>query len=356
LAAKKFLNSSRTVPKVSICLPNLNTAKYLPERLDSILAQNLKNWELIVYDSFSDDGAWEVFQSYAAKDSRIQISQGPREGIYAGFNACISKAQGEFIYIATSDDTMYPECFEKMVAALDAHPECGLCQCALEIIDENSKLHPYRWKEFAFGRFAPEWVETFHVRPAPVDGLLHCVLQTVYTSITQLLIRKTVFDNYGLFETQWGSVADFEWGMRVGFLESCVYIPEFLATWRKHPEQATGLSESAAARRKMLAMSKVAYQKAVQFNPSIVNDLPPKSVLLQFYEEQILDFGLTENQGRVSRFRFLLKEARAGNLSAWRFILGLRPLKSMGEEVQFERLWKAFREMRLNLPAGFRLI
>jgi glycosyltransferase involved in cell wall biosynthesis len=340
LAAEMLLNTSRTMPKVSICLPNLNTAKYLPERLDSILAQTFQDWECIVSDNFSTDGAWEIFQSYAARDSRFKLEQVPRSplGMYPNWNNCLRRATGEFVYIATSDDTMSPDCLEKMVSALEEHPECGLCQCALEIIDENSKLHAYRWKEFAFGRFAPEWVETRHVRPAPVDGLLHCVLQTVYTSITQLLIRKRVFDNYGLFETQWGSVADFEWGMRVGFLESCVYVPEFLATWRKHPEQATGLSESASARRKMLAMSKVAYQKAVHFNPSIMRKLPPKKVLLQFYEEQILAFGLAENRGRMARFRFLAKEVMGGNFSALRFITRMKPISEMAEKSHFQRL------------------
>ncbi len=340
------------MPKVSICLPNLNTAKYLPERLDSILAQNLKNWELIVYDSFSDDGAWEVFQSYVAKDSRIQISQGPREGIYAGFNACISKAQGEFIYIATSDDTMYPECLEKMVAALDAHPECGLCQCALEIIDENSNLHPYRWKGFAFGRFAPQWVETRHVRPAPIDGLLHSALQTVYTSITQLLIRKTVFDKHGLFETPWGSVADFEWGMRVGFLESCVYIPEFLATWRKHPEQATGNSDTAAARKKILKMARSAYEKAIKYNPSLLEQLPPFSKLAEFYEEQILVLAFRECRNRWERVQFLVQEVFAGNHTALRYLKGPRSTSSFTEESQVRRLRALLMGMEVPLPEG----
>lgn len=338
------------MPKVSICLPNLNTAKYLPERFNSIFAQTFQDWELIVHDSYSDDGAWEYIQHIAAGEPRMQIAQGPREGVYAGFNSCITKAQGEFIYIATSDDTMYPECLEKMVAALEEHPECGLCQCALDLIDENSRLHHcHRWKEFCFGRFAPEWVETRHVRPAPVDGLLHCALQTVYTSITQLLIRKTVFDRYGLFETHWGSVADFEWGMRVGFLESCVYIPEYLATWRKHSEQATSDSETAVARRKMLAMARSAYGKALRHDSSLAERLPPLTQLMEFYEEQIFLLELREYKTRWGRIQFLIRSVLAGNQMALRYLKPPRS-SSLSVDSQARRLRSQILDLGVNVP------
>jgi glycosyltransferase involved in cell wall biosynthesis len=339
LAAEKFLNSSRTMPKVSICLPNLNTAKYLPERLDSILSQTFKDWELIVYDSYSGDGAWEIFQSYAAKDSRMQISQGPREGIYAGFNACISKAQGEFIYIATSDDTMSPNCLEKMVAALEKHPDCGLCQCALEIIDDSGKIHTsLRWEQFAFGRFALDLLRKQHIRPAPMDGILHFALQTIFTSITQLLVRRCVFDRYGLFDCAWGSAGDFEWGTRVGLLVGTIYLPDSLATWRVHPSQATGFTETAAMRRKMSAMADSAYQKVLKIKPDLRGRLPALHELRAFYDAQILDFIHRECQGRRSWFTGLLREAIRGNRTAWRCLISPKRTFYDNENEQFSRL------------------
>ena len=326
------------MPKVSICLPNFNTAKYLAERLDSIFAQTFQDWELIVYDSFSDDGSWEIFQTYANKDQRMQIHQGTRDGIYAGFNSSIAKANAELVYIATSDDTMMPDCLEKMVAALDEHPECGLCQCALEIIDENSQPHDWQWQKFPLGRFAPEWILQPHVRPKPMDGILHCILQTIYTSITQLLVRRRVFDQYGMFETQWGSVADFEWGMRIGLLESCIYIPDVLATWRVHPEQATGNTATALSRMQILQMARFALTKACQYNPSLVENIPPTRTLLEFYEEQIVSLGINECLGRLAKLKFLLSQIIQGNQSALSLLLQERTLTSFSEASQFQRL------------------
>src|SRR5688572_20016405 len=103
-------------PRVSICLPNLNTRRYLPERIETIVGQTYPDWELIVSDNYSDDGAWEFFEALASKDPRVDAAQAPRQGLYANWNRCIERARGEFVYIATSDDTMAPDCLEKMVA------------------------------------------------------------------------------------------------------------------------------------------------------------------------------------------------------------------------------------------------
>ena len=73
-------------PQVSVVMPNLNNRRFLPERLDSIVNQTLTDWEAIIVDSYSDDGAWELIQAYAARDRRFRIAQAPRDGIYPNLN------------------------------------------------------------------------------------------------------------------------------------------------------------------------------------------------------------------------------------------------------------------------------
>ena len=218
-------------PLVSIVLPNLNNHRFLVDRLESILAQSYPHWELIIVDSYSDDGAWTLIQDYAAKDSRFRISQAPREGIYPGLNRCLQLVEGEYVYIATSDDTMDPDCLEKMVAALEAHPDCGICHVCLRVIDENGETVDGKWRRFPVARFFGALMDVPHIRRAPHDGVLHCGVYTVYTSLTQFLTRRSVFEETGLFRSDWGSEGDFEWGMRAALLHSTVHLPEELATW-----------------------------------------------------------------------------------------------------------------------------
>jgi Glycosyl transferase family 2 len=229
-----------TTPLVTVCLPNLNTRRYLPERIDSILAQTYHNWELVISDNYSVDGAWELFQELASTDSRVAIEQAPREGMYANWNRCIARARGEFVYIATSDDTMAPDCLEKMVAALTAHPECEIAHCPLLQIDSDGRALPDWWsKGSMFALSSGPSLNRRHVRRAPLDGLLHLHGGTVYTSITQLLIRRSLFDRIGLFDSRWGSVGDFNWGMRAGLVANTVHVPGTWGGWRVHGDQAT---------------------------------------------------------------------------------------------------------------------
>ena len=125
------------MPKVSICIPNLNTRPYLPERFETIFNQTSQDWELVVCDSYSDDGSWEYIQELAAREPRMRISQTLRKGVYAGFNDCIQLARGEHVYIVTSDDTMLPDFLEKMVADLDKNPGCAVAHYCLDFIDEH---------------------------------------------------------------------------------------------------------------------------------------------------------------------------------------------------------------------------
>ena len=237
-------------PLVSICMPHLNSAPFTNARIDSILKQTYSPWELVIVDSASNDGSRAVLEALASSDSRVRMFQTPRDGIYQSINRALAKARGEFVYLATSDDTMMPQCLEQMVAALQSCPDCGLAHCCLEIIDEDGRpvISERAWKDYTQQDYFADWVWARHVRRAPHDGILHLGFFTVYTSLTQLLVRRRVYEKRGGFRTDCGSYADFEWGMRIGLTENVVHVPEILATWRRHGGQATQPDQALRAR------------------------------------------------------------------------------------------------------------
>jgi glycosyltransferase involved in cell wall biosynthesis len=225
---------------VSICVPNLNTLPFLPERFETIFSQTFQDWELLVYDSYSTDGAWEYIQQLAKRESRIRAWQGPREGTPGSWSPCVREAQGEFVYIATSDDIMPPDCIGKLVAALDTHPECALAHCNLKAVDEQGQETPDWWSKCSsFARSSGQLLDKPHIRRAPFDGLLHLVGDPVYISITQLLVRRSLFDRIGFFESRWGPVGDFNWNMRATLVADTVHVPDTWGGWRVHSTQAT---------------------------------------------------------------------------------------------------------------------
>lgn len=258
------------MPKISICLPNLNTAKFLPERINSILNQTFQDWECIVSDNFSTDGAWEILQSYALQDQRIKVKQANRDirGMYVNWNNCIMRSSGEYIYFATSDDTMTPDCLEKMATALDQHPYCDLAHCCATFIDEKSNPLDWKWETWPSVAYFGDLIHAKHIRPPGHDSVLAFALETPYYSITQLLIRRSLFEKAGIFDPRWGSIGDLEWQMRAALLTSTIHIPEHLATWRKQPEQASQLDSYYKAQRDgwfvQMADSAITFSKKIK--------------------------------------------------------------------------------------------
>jgi glycosyltransferase involved in cell wall biosynthesis len=292
---------------VSICVPNLNCRPFLPERFDTIFNQTLKDWELIVCDSYSDDGSWEYIQQLASREPRMRISQTPRKGTMAAFNDCVRLAKGEYVYIATSDDTMFPTCLEKMTEALEANPDCGLCQCKLVLIDEKGKELPKekQWEDYTLGAYDPALVQKRNKRLAPHDGLAHPALFTIYTSLTQLLIRRSVFNRVGLFEPKWGAMGDFEWDMRAGLVENCIYIPEQLATWRIHSSQVTQHGHTVEIRQKMIAMARSAFDLAQACSGSSLSNIKIED-FIYFLERDIFEMNFHSKSGVGGKLGFLV--------------------------------------------------
>lgn len=308
-------------PVVSICVPNLNTLPFLPERFETIFQQTCQNWELLVYDSYSDDGAWDYISKLAVREPRMRIWQGPREGIYAGWNECVRQASGEYVYIATSDDTMPADCLEKLVAALDSHPECDIAHCRLRQIDEHGRTtEASNWwdTQSSFARSSGELLQRPHIRRAPFDGLLHLLGRTVYISITQVLIRRSLFDRIGLFESKWGSVGDFNWNMRAGLVANTVHVPETWGGWRIHPNQATSAAEFGSVDHSMKIQSMIE-DAVTQFEKGMACHL--RKPLAQTREFGALLAGVAARRNNaINRKAFVIRRLLTGSAAARAYV------------------------------------
>ena len=225
---------------ISILLPNLNTRPYLEERVASIQNQTIDDFEVVVVDGESTDGAWEYLQEVAEADARFRLYSEPPAGIYPAWNDCIERARGDLIYIATSDDNMAPDCLEKLSAALQANPDCGFAHCPVKYFDEDSNEIEGRGNGSEMFRISSgPRSDQLHKRLAPYDGFLHLLGETVYKSITQLMMRRSLIDDVGLFPTDRGSAADFQWVMKAAMVSNSVFVPDTWGGWRLHSAQAT---------------------------------------------------------------------------------------------------------------------
>jgi len=130
------------MPKVSICMPNFNFSRYLPESIDSALQQSYSNFEFLIIDNCSTDNSVEIIKKYAEKDHRIIFFANKYNiGLIDNLNLCLTYAKCDYIKFIFSDDTFVSNnTLGKMVSILDAYEGVSLVATSRNIIDEHSNI------------------------------------------------------------------------------------------------------------------------------------------------------------------------------------------------------------------------
>ena len=121
---------------ISIITPIYNAESYLPACIESVQAQTVSDWQLLLVDDGSTDGSLSVAKMYAAKDRRMVVLQAPHAGQSAARNKGLAKATGEYIAFLDADDALEKDWCEKHLAAIEG---VGYVQSGYKRI-KNEKL------------------------------------------------------------------------------------------------------------------------------------------------------------------------------------------------------------------------
>ncbi len=95
-------------PTVSIIVPVYNSEDFLPRCVDSILAQDFRDFELLLMDDGSSDGSPEICDQYALQDSRVHVVHKENSGVSDTRNQAIRMAKGTYLQFVDSDDWLSP--------------------------------------------------------------------------------------------------------------------------------------------------------------------------------------------------------------------------------------------------------
>lgn len=129
---------------ISVIVPNYNHAPYLRQRIDSILNQTYQDFELILLDDCSTDNSREVLESYRDNPHVSHIVYNEINGgtPFKQWDKGIELAQGEWIWIAESDDWAEPEFLQTLMSAAKHNPHCGLVYALARYVCEGKEM----WK------------------------------------------------------------------------------------------------------------------------------------------------------------------------------------------------------------------
>lgn len=131
------------MPKVSVIVPNYNHAQYLSQRIESILNQTYQNFELIILDDFSTDDSLSILEKYKSnlKVTHFILNDINSGSVFKQWDRGISLAQGEYIWIAESDDIASPIFLENLVSKMEADKSLGIAFCQSNKINSLGEVY-----------------------------------------------------------------------------------------------------------------------------------------------------------------------------------------------------------------------
>jgi len=128
----------RGVPRVSLGLPVYNAERFLRACIDSILAQTIRDFELVVCDNASTDATVGIVEEYMQRDPRITLHRASENrGAAANFNWTFQMSRGEFFKWCAADDVLRPDYIERCLSALHDEPDVVMAYSGAIDIDES---------------------------------------------------------------------------------------------------------------------------------------------------------------------------------------------------------------------------
>jgi glycosyltransferase involved in cell wall biosynthesis len=214
-------------PLVSVCIPTYNRAGLLAGALQTVLAQTMGDFEIVVSDNASTDDTPGVVARCA--DHRIRYHRNARNiGGRDNWNRAFSLARGRYIAPFADDDLMLPENLAAKVQALGAHPRVGLVHSKFHLIDQRDAVVRAN-TNWAHGpdRLA-DAVESGH-------DVLRLMLRTCNRiNLPTVLFRRECYERLGGFTDRLTLAEDWEYWMRIAAYYDVAFLARPLVQWRLH--------------------------------------------------------------------------------------------------------------------------
>jgi glycosyltransferase involved in cell wall biosynthesis len=218
---------------ITVITPTYNVEKYLAETIEAVLAQTETDFEYLIVDDGSTDRTVDIARSFAERDPRIRVVSVPHGGSSAARNAGLRLASAELIAFCDGDDRWLPTFLKKSVTVLqDAPAAVGATFCAFSYIDQYGRL----------------WGKTSVATPGDYDADRVLAGHCPQGNGSCLVLRKSCFDEAGLFDEDLGNCVDLDMWLKIGTRSASPlfrFISEPLVQWRVRPG---AISSNEAAR------------------------------------------------------------------------------------------------------------
>ena len=213
---RKPYSRYRSAPPVTVAMVTFNSGKFLRQAIESVLAQDFEDFELVISDDCSRDDSWEIANSFG--DRRIRACRNEiNVGEYRNRNRALALSRGKYLFFLDGDDILYPHGLGAMVRAMERFPGAAMASA-----------------------IAPCEKFVFPLELAPREFYLSAFTgpNVLANDFTQIFFRADALKAHGGLDLRYRS-GDTQIQLALGMRSSVVLIPNGMAWWRRRSGQAS---------------------------------------------------------------------------------------------------------------------
>lgn len=219
-------------PKISILLPVFNGQQYLHACIQSVLKQDLTNFELIIGDDHSTDDSSAIIQSFS--DIRIRYYRWEKNlGLFPNLNQLVAKSQSPLVRFLGQDDLLKEDCLRNEVDLFTSNPTIGMSFCKTIFIDAKGCITGHGILNDLPEVITPQFSNQLFYYYGCIPG-----------NISTVCARRDCFDTFGGFNENYKVAGDYEMWVRICQQKDLGVIHKHLIELRQHDKQLSVASSS----------------------------------------------------------------------------------------------------------------
>lgn len=267
-------------PVISVIIPCYNQAHFLPQALDSVLAQTYPHVEVIIVDDGSPDDVAAAAAPYLT-DPRIHLVGQPNSGVSAARNRGVAESSGAYVQFLDADDWLHSEKLARQVSVLEADHSLSFTYCDFIPVVNGEEI-------------LDGW-QASHVPGTDEPDLFDTLWISNRMTLASVLLRRQAFECAGGFASS-SLTEDYELWLRLSALgHRACYIPEKLVYYRTHD---MGRSNDGRARTRRVAA-----------RTAIASRFPERVGLAAEHAREVLEHGEIERDDRIATVMQQLERA-----------------------------------------------
>jgi glycosyltransferase involved in cell wall biosynthesis len=213
-------------PLVSVIIPVYNGERYLPETIESVIGQTVKDWEIVAVNDGSTDQSKAILEEFATRNpGLIRVISVQNGGVSRARNTGVSEARGTYIAFLDQDDLWMPEKLQLQLEQFRSDNTLGISFTNESVIDHN-------------GSMVRENVLTFNGKRNRGYVFEYLVFED-FIPISSVMLKRELFTGIGGFDPRYSLAEDYDFLLKAVRETRVDYIDAPLLLYRQHSGSGT---------------------------------------------------------------------------------------------------------------------